>query len=156
VHRARDLRGIVPGERKAQRFRGRVGEARAEQALDRAPACRKRSFQRLALLADARGLPARGLALGLERRERAVRLRNGALGFAQRIARFLARCFLFLEPCGERFDAAPQRGEVLVASGSLRDERGEEKKEEKKPQAFALPCPATAAMRRATSSGSPR
>jgi len=52
-------------------------------------------------------------ALGHDAGQRAVGLRDGALGVAQRIARFAFRAFLALEVLLQRLDARAQRLQVF-------------------------------------------
>jgi hypothetical protein len=109
------------------------------------------------LLGEAHGLRAKLLALGFERSEGAVRLRDGALGFAQRVAGFAALGFLGVELFLDRGDAAAERFQVLLARCRVRGERRAGKRErDRADQTLALPCAETAAMRLAISSWSPR
>ncbi|HUQ25728.1 MAG TPA: hypothetical protein VM140_08665 [Burkholderiales bacterium] len=158
---ARDRRGIVAGKRHSQRFRRRRGGARREHALQGAALCGEPFLRLAAALADARRRRAQGALLGLQRREAAVRLRDGALGVAQRVARFAPRAFLFLQLFRQRVDARAQPRQLLLPRLRLRDADQESEAERwrergKTAQVLALPCAATAAMRFSISAGSPR
>jgi hypothetical protein len=118
---------------------------------------RERALQQPALLRDRKRLGAHLAALFFEQRERAVCLRDGALGGAQAITRLFARFLFALELPRERVDAAAQRFEILFFR--CREGRGRPQGERKKKdscQVFAFPCAETAAMRFATSFASPR
>jgi hypothetical protein len=157
VHRARHRGRIVAGQRHPQVVRRAGGVAGEQHALERRLALAKARFERLALLGEAGGFGAQAPALRLEPGERAVGLRDRALGGAQRVARFLARAFLFLELARERVDAAAQRLEILLARLAERiDEKEREERGEGALQALAFPWLATAARRRESSAGSPR
>ena len=109
--------------------------------------------------------------LGLQRSERPIGFGDGFLGRAQSVARLATLGFLFLELSAEPFDAVAQRLQV----GFLRRLRPARRQGEQAgqryctkprfaagmkrrvaPQARAFPCVATEAVRRATSSASPR
>jgi hypothetical protein len=131
--------------------------ARGEQAADRRFLPGERAFQRGAPACDPRRLVADLARLRLDSGERAVGLRNGALGVAQRVARFAARAFLALEVVLELLDARAQRFEVGLPRLPLRAGRREAKREQDEAdQALAFPCAATAAMRFSISAWSPR
>ena len=104
-----------------------------------------------------RRLGAQVLALRLERGERAVGVRDRALGIAQRIARLALFAFLPLQFLLQRIDAGTKCLQIFLPWRALRGERGKREREKNGlPQALTLPCAETAAMRFATSSGSPR
>jgi hypothetical protein len=130
---------------------------RHEHSRDRLLPLGKRALEAPALGGDSAGLGAHLADLGFEALERAVRLGDGALGVAQRVARFAPRFLLALELAAERLDAAAQRLQVLFfrGRGSGPGPQAERKKEDG-PQALTFPCADTAATRRATSAGSPR
>jgi hypothetical protein len=157
VEVARRRGGIVPRERHTQRFRGTCGVTRHEHSRDRLLALGERALEAPALGGEIAGLGAHLGDLGFDALERAVRLRDGALGIAQRVARFPPGLFLALEIAAERLDAAAQRLQVLFfrRGGSGRGPQAERKKKDG-PQALTFPCADTAATRRATSAGSPR
>jgi hypothetical protein len=103
------------------------------------------------------GFDAQLPVLGLQRGERAIGIRYGALGVAQGIARFAAGCLLRLQLGLQRLDAAAQRLQVALVRRRLCRERGAGESERNEArQTLALPCAETAAMRRASSSASPR
>ena len=152
-----EVRRIVAGKRRTQRVRRGERLARQQYALDRRLTLGERALESLALRRQAGGLDAQLPVLGLQRSEGAVRLRDRALGVAQRIARFAARCLLRLQLGLQRLDAAAQRLQVALVRGRLCRERGAGESERNEArQTLALPCAETAAMRRATSSASPR
>jgi hypothetical protein len=76
---AREIRRVLARERDAQRVGSPGGVARGEDALERRSTGGERALQRALPLGDAGGLGAQRPALGRERRERAVGLRDGAL-----------------------------------------------------------------------------
>jgi hypothetical protein len=155
VQLARDRGGIVAGKRHPQRFGRGCRRARREHALER-PALRGEPLLRLAAaLADARRRRAQRALLGLQRREAAVGLRDGALGVAQCVARLAPRAFLCLQFFRQRVDARAQPGQLLLPRLRLRD-ADQQYEEKKSNQVLALPCAATAAMRFSISAGSPR
>jgi hypothetical protein len=79
------------------------------------------------------------------------------LGRAQRVARLAALGFAAFELVAQRVDLRAQRGEVFFARRCPGRKGSEQNGDEKNPvQAFVFPWAATAATRRATSSGSPR
>jgi hypothetical protein len=155
VDLARNRRRIVAGERHPQRVgpwgRGAGGEhaleslaLRGETALRLAPA-----------LADAARRRAQRALLGLQGGEAAVRLRDGALRVAQRVARLAPCAFLLLQLLRDGVDARAQPRQLLLPRLRLRA-ADQEEEEERTNQALALPCAATAAMRFSISAGSPR
>jgi hypothetical protein len=147
---------ILAREGDAQRLGRAPRLARREHAADRRLALGKRALLRPAALSEGGGLRAHLPALGLKCRERAVRVRDGALGVAQRVARFPARFFLLLQLLRQRPDARPQCRQVFFFRGMSR-RCGEGDGEEENPiQARAFPCADTAEMRFAISSASPR
>jgi len=106
---ARERGGALARECHAQHV-GRAGLlARGEQAADRRFLPGERALQRGASRRDPRRLLADLARLGLDPGERAVGLRDGALGVAQRIARLAARAFLALEVFLQLLDAGAQR-----------------------------------------------
>ncbi len=148
---------IVAGEHRAQRLRGGERLARQQHALYRGLALGERALEELAPLRKLRDLHLELSAFQLQRGQRAIGVRDRALRVAQRIARFAALGFLPVELARERFDAAAQRAQCLLARRRLRGEgRGGQREQERARQTFALPCAETAATRRATSAASPR
>jgi hypothetical protein len=157
LQRARDRSRVLAGERDAQAVGRAAGMAREQHALDRRLALGERRLERAPAFGVARRFAAQRALLGAERREAAIRLGDGALGGAQRVARFLARFFLFLELLVQRVDLCPQRLQVCFFCGGKGIEGEEEKRDDRDlSQAFAFPWLATAAVRCATSAGSPR
>jgi hypothetical protein len=131
--------------------------ARGQHATDCRLALGERALQRLAALGKGGGLGAHLPALRLERGERAIRLRDGALRVAQRVARLLARLFLLLQLPRQRPDALAQGGKVFFFRGVGCGYRREGEQEDQNPiQALAFPWADTAAMRFSISAGSPR
>lgn len=163
---ARGLGRILARERDAQRRRrtaGKVGDrARREQAPERGLLPGQGQFPRLALRRQLRELRARAARLGFQLRQRAPGLGNRGFRGAQRLARLAPAGFPLLQFAAQRGELLAQGREVLVPRRRRpgrrcagQQGRGEDR-EEGAPQAFALPWAETAAMRRATSSGSPR
>src|SRR5204863_2288101 len=107
-----ELGRIVARERRAHDVGGAQSLAREEQPLHRALAAGDHALEPLAPLAEPRGLDAQLPAFGLQYRERAVGVRDGALGVAQRVARLAALAFLRLEVVAEPFDARAQLLEI--------------------------------------------
>ena len=131
--------------------------ARGEQPPERGLATRELRAERPLARGEAGELGLRGAALGFERAQLAVGLRDGALGTAQPVARLAPARFLLAEPVAQRLDAAAQRRQVLLAPGLRRERSGEQEQGgERVPQVFALPWAPTAATRRSISAGSPR
>src|SRR5258708_6931354 len=94
---------------------------------------------------------------GLERGERTVRLRDRALGGAQRVARLAAGSFFFLQLLAQPFDSATKRLQVFFFCGRKRIQREKKQRKKRKSlQAFALSSLPTTARRLAISSPSPR
>jgi len=89
--------------------------ARRQHARDGIPALRGGALQGGAPLCDAARFAAQRALLGLQARERAVRLRYRALGVLQRVARLAAAFFLFLDLPRDRLYAAAQGAEVSFA-----------------------------------------
>jgi hypothetical protein len=157
VHRACHGGRVVAGQRHPQVVGGAGGVAGEQHALERRLPLAEARLERLALPGEAGGLGTQAASVGLQPGERAVGLRDRALGGAQRVARFLARAFLFLELARERVDAAAQRLQILLARLAERvDEKEREERGEGALQALAFPWLATAARRRESSAGSPR
>jgi hypothetical protein len=111
----------------------------------------------------ARGFLAQPALLGLQRCERAIGLGDGLLGGAKGVARLATLRLLFLQLAGEPLDALAQRLQVGLLRCVRRARRKDEQARQRdgtKPrvaaQARAFPCVATEAVRRATSSASPR
>jgi hypothetical protein len=170
VEPARGLGRILARERDAQRGRRAAGyvrdRARREQAPERGLLAGEGELAGLALGRELRDRRARVARVGLELRERAPGLGDRGLGVAQRFARLAPAGFPFLQLPAQRRELLAQGGEVLLPAlprrrrprgRRPRQQRGGQGREEKgAPQAFALPWAETAAMRRATSSGSPR
>ncbi len=115
-----------------------------------------------ALLEGAARREAADLGAGLARRgflrlQRAVGGGNRHLGGAQRVARLAPVGFPALQFGPQRFDARAQRRKVFLPRRPQRRAGGEQQGgSEKGFQALVFPCAATAAMRLATSAGSPR
>jgi hypothetical protein len=131
--------------------------SREQHALDCRLPLGERFLQRLASRRKARAIGLQLPAFRLQCSERAIGIRDGALGFAQRIARFGARCFLLLELFRERADAAAQLVEISFTRGCECGKcRARSYEAERAYQALALPCAETAAMRRSISAASPR
>jgi len=133
--------------------------ARGQHAADRRLALAGGTLERLSPLGDPGAFGAQPPALGLERGERAIGIGDGALGLAQRIARLALAAFLALEVRLQLLDAPAQGIEVrLPRRLGLGAERrtARRRREEDADQALAFPCAATAAMRCAISSASPR
>jgi hypothetical protein len=149
--------GIVARKRGAHEI-GRAGRlACHEQPLERPAALGEQPLELAAAPRDARRLGARARAVGGEPRQAAVRFRDRALGIAQRVARLAARGFLRFELALQRLDAAAQLLQLGFARRPDRRGRGEgERQSAEADQTLALPCADTAAVRRATSSASPR
>jgi hypothetical protein len=82
--------------------------ARGKHAAGRRLPRGERALEGSAALGEGCGLGAQPEALGLQRGERAVRLRDRALRIAQGVARLLAGFFLFLQLLRERPDARAQ------------------------------------------------
>jgi hypothetical protein len=120
VNLARDRGGIVAGERHPQRVGPRRGGACGEHALDRF-ALRREAALRLppALAKASRGCAQRAL-LRLQRSEATVRLRDGALRVAQRVARLAPRAFLLLELLRDGVDPRAQLRQLRVPRLRLR------------------------------------
>jgi hypothetical protein len=93
----RDRRRISAGECDAHGVGSACGGARAEHALERSTALGEQALGAAAALGDASGVGAQRARLGLQRGEGAVRIRDGALGIAQRVACFAPGLFLGLE-----------------------------------------------------------
>jgi hypothetical protein len=130
--------------------------ARGKHADDSRLPRGERALEGGAALGQGGGLAAQPAALGLQRGEGAVRLRDRALRIAQGVARLLAGCFLFLQLLRERADARAQGGKILFLRG-MRRQRGDGEGEQDRPlQARAFPCADTAAMRFSISDASPR
>jgi hypothetical protein len=111
----------------------------------------------LTFLSDAGGVGAQRARFAGEPGERAVRVGDGALGVAQRVARLALRRFAAPDFLVQLVDAPAQRLELFFlrrSPGRKRDQR--ERDAGGAAQAFAFPCAATEALRLATSSGSPR
>lgn len=167
---ARGLRGILARERDAQRRRRAAGEVRdracREQAPERGLLPGERKLAGLALGRELRDRRARGARVGLQLRQRARGLGDRRFGGAQRLARLAPAGLPLLQLAAQRRELLAQGGEVLLPAlprrrrprrRRSRQQRGGQGRDEKgAPQAFALPWAETAAMRRATSSGSPR
>jgi hypothetical protein len=133
------------------------GVARGEHPSKRGLLAREARLEGLLPARQPRQLRLRRAALGLQVAQRAVGVRDRALGVAQRVARLAPIGFLLVEPGLERLDARAQRLQVLLAAGLRSGACGEGDAEEDCPdQGLALPCAETAATRRATSSASPR
>jgi hypothetical protein len=131
--------------------------AREQHALHGLLPLGERALEAPALIGDGRGFRADLQGLGFELPQGAVRLRNGALRIAQRVARLPAGLLLALEIAAQRLDAASQRLQIFLLRG--RDDGAGPQAERKKkdpPQALTLPWAETAAMRFATSSALPR
>jgi hypothetical protein len=158
VQVAREGRRVLSGERDAQRVGRARRLARGQHAADRRLASGSLALKREAATRDARALGAQPPALGLERGERAIGLGDGALGAAQRVARLAPAALFFLQVPLQRVDAAAQGIEVRLPRrlGLGAERRAARRREEEADQALAFPCAATAAMRLAISSASPR
>jgi hypothetical protein len=157
VQGARHRGRVLAGKQHAHCVGRAAPLARGEHAADRRPALGKGALQRLTALGNRGGLGARLADFRLQRGERAVGLRNGALGLAQRVARFLAGIFLLLELLRQGPDARTKRGEVFFFRGMGCGCRREGEGEDQEPiQALAFPWADTAAMRFWISVGSPR
>ncbi len=152
-----DVGGIVARQGDAQRI-GRAARRGGDQhALDGRFSPRNLRGQGIALRGDARRLRAHALRFFAQLDERVVRRGDGALGCAQRVARFALRAFLLLQLAVERVDAPAQRLEVLFLGRAVGAAGGQRRRQEEEPaQTLTFPCAATEAVRRATSSGSPR
>jgi hypothetical protein len=154
---ARERRGALARERDPQHVGRARRLARGEQAADRRFLRGEGAFQRGAPACDPRRLVANLARLRLDSGERAGGLRDGALGVAQRVARFAARAFLAIEVALQLPDALAQRFEVGLPRLPLRAGRREAQREQDEAdQALAFPCAATAAMRFSISAWSPR
>lgn len=167
---ARGLGGILARERDAQGGRRAAGKirdrARREQAPERGLLPVEGQFPGLALGRELRDRRARVARVRFQLRERAPGLGDRGFGGAQRLARLAPAGFPLLQLAAQRGELLAQGGEVLLPTlprrrrprrGRSRQQRGGQcRDEEGAPQAFALPWAETAAMRRATSSGSPR
>jgi len=90
----RDRSRIPAGERHAHGVGSACGGARGEHALERGAPLGELALGAAAALGDASGVGAQAARLGLQRDQGAVRIRDGALGIAQRVARFAPRLFL--------------------------------------------------------------
>jgi len=123
---ARDRRRIVAGKRHPQRVGRRRRGASGEHALERGALRGQPLLLLAAALADALRRGAQRALLGGEPREAAVRLRDGALGVAQRVARLAARAFLRFQLLGQRVDARAQLRKLLFPRLRLRDADQEE------------------------------
>jgi hypothetical protein len=131
--------------------------ARGEHPSDRSLPRRSLALHRRAPLRELRALGAQAAALDRGLREGAVCLRDGALRFAQRVARLAAAAFLAIQRLLQRFDPNAQRLEIGLPRLPWRAERREAQRgEEKADQALAFPCAATEAMRFSISAASPR
>jgi hypothetical protein len=93
----RDRRRILAGERDAHGVGSARGGARREHALERGAPLGEQALGAAAALGDTSGVGAQRPRLALQRGEGAVRIRDGALGIAQRVARFAPGLFLGLE-----------------------------------------------------------
>lgn len=167
---ARGLGGILARERDAQGGRGAAGEVRdrprRKQAPERGLLPAEGEFPGLALGRELRDRRARVARLRFQLRERAPGLGNRGFGIAQRLARLAPAGFPFLQLAAQRGELLAQGREVLLPtlprrrrprrSWNRNQRGGQGRNEEGASQAFALPWAETAAMRRATSSGSPR
>jgi hypothetical protein len=171
---ARRIRQVFARQRQAHeigRAAGQAGDrARREQPPERGPA----GFQRPLLGAPALGKLSDGGAhrarFGFERLQRAVGIGDRALGVAQGVARLAPVGFPAFEFGAERFDPRAQGGQVFFAcrtgaragravcqrSGARERRSDEEDCGGTAAQVLAFPCAETAAMRLATSAGSPR
>jgi hypothetical protein len=128
-----------------------------QHAADRRLALGCQPLEGAAPVGNARRLGAHLPGFGLDAGQRAVGLRDGALGVAQGVARLAPGAFLALELLLQRLDARAQRLQVFAPRLRLNGERRAAEDEKKRAdQAFAFPWAATAAMRRAISSASPR
>jgi hypothetical protein len=131
--------------------------AREHHPLDRALALLEGALELAAPGAQPPGFLVEGARLGLQRGEGAVGLRDGPLGAAQRVARFLLVLFLLLQLRGERVDAAAQRPQVFFSSrGKCGKRKDKQQESDRLLQVFAFPWLATEATRFAISSASPR
>src|SRR3954468_19827629 len=148
---------IIARECGAQHVRAGERLARDQQALDRCLPLGSRALEVLPLLGDRRAVGAQLPALRLQPGQGSIGLRDGALGFAQGVARLLPLRLLRIELTLQRIDASPQRLHFLLARRALRAPgRAGEHEREGADQTLALPCAETAAMRFAISSASPR
>ncbi len=131
-----------------------------QHALDGALALGQRRLERAAALGEARRLGRQAALFRCKAGERAIGLRNGPLRGAQRVPGFLAGFLLLLQLLRQGVDARAQRLEVFFLAGGKAIERSksQDKKRELPQllQALAFPWLATAAVRLAISSASPR
>jgi len=172
-----DLPRIVARKHEAQGIGCACRMTCREQARDRRLLASDFVLERTPARVERRRRTAYRRRLVIERRECAVDLRDGSFRFAQRVARLPSRGFLFFERGGEGGDPFAQIGEIARLCRTLclrpllgwrradladavyrRDEQRGKQRERgaRAPQAFALPCAETAAMRCATSSAFPR
>jgi hypothetical protein len=147
---------MLARQRNAQRVGRAAGVARGKHAADRRLPRGERALERPAALGERGGLPAQLAALGLQRGERAVRLRDRALRVAQGVARLLAGFFRLVQLLCERPDARAQGCEIVFLRGVSRQCRERNGEEQSPLQARAFPCADTSAMRLSISAGSPR
>jgi hypothetical protein len=157
VELARDVRGVLAGERDLERVGRARRVARGKDAAERCLLAGQARLERALARGEARELRLQCMPLRLERAQPPVGVGDGALGVAQRVARLAPLRLLLAQPGLERLDARAQRLQVLLAARSGGRAGAEQQREdERAPQAFAFPCAAVAATRRATSSASPR
>jgi hypothetical protein len=148
---------IFARQRDAQRIGRAARLARDQHAPDRFLALGEEPRQCALTLAEAHRLGAQCAAFGFEGGERAVRFRDRTLRGAQRVARLAPGFLLFLQLLVELFDPAAKRLQVRFLGRGKRIEREKSEREEREfLQAFAFPWLATAAVRLAISSASPR
>jgi hypothetical protein len=148
---------IFTRESDPQRIGRAAGLARDQHAPDRLLALGEKLRQRAPPLGEPHRFGAQRAPFGFEGGERAVGFRDCTLRGAQRVTRFAPRFFLFLQLLGQAFDAAAKRLKVRFFWRGKRTEREKSEREERESlQAFAFPWLATAAVRLAISSASPR
>jgi hypothetical protein len=157
VQRAADVGRVVSRKHDAQRVGRAACRPRGEHALDRRLAFRILNLQCLTLLGYTGGRGAHRARFGGEPRERAVRVGDRALGVAQRVARLALRRLAAPDFLVQLVDTPAQRLELVFLRRSPGRNRGQRERDTRgAAQTFILPCAATEAVRRATSSGSPR
>jgi hypothetical protein len=161
VQAPRRVGEVLARERDSDSVRSSSGEIRHRARGEQPPERGLPRLQRLLLLAalrpDAGDRVLRVARGGFLRLQRSVGVGDRGFGGAQRVARLAAVGLAALEIGLEGFQARAQRGEILLARGPVRRQRGDQdKRKQDRVQGLALPCAATAAMRRAISSWSPR
>jgi hypothetical protein len=135
VEAARHRRGIIAGERHAERVGRAVRLLGGEHAADRLLALGERALEQRAPRGDRGRLEAHLVSFRPKLAQRAVRRRDRALGFAQAVARLLADLLFLLQFPRQRLDAAAKRLQVFFVAcrdgvaAPEREEKADERQE---------------------------